>query len=98
MVAYKDGLYVFGGKNTFFRQDLRKFHLGNLPLLVLSSPFSLSPSHRLTLLLPSKLNHSVSSSFLPNTDTLEWEKLNTFGEKKPSMRMGHTAVVYQDAM
>jgi len=58
MVEHQGSLFVFGGKNKFFLNNMWKFDL----------------------------------------DSLEWEKVRVNGKNKPSMRMGHSAVVYQDAM
>jgi len=58
MVEYRGALYVFGGKNTFFLNDVWKFDL----------------------------------------NTLDWTKLPEQGDKRPFKRLGHSTVVYKDAM
>ena len=58
MVEHQGSLFVFGGKNKFFLNNMWRLDL----------------------------------------DSLEWEKVRVNGKNKPSMRMGHSAVVYHDTM
>jgi len=82
MIVYGNSMYVFGGNNKFFLNDLWKFDFGknNDFLLSLVSYLPCFSFPYQDTLLWTKLENCTSD---PN---------------KPCRRMGHTAVVYEEHM